>query len=343
MKKYVCVIAILTGLPSFGFQFPNPEFVKHNKDKKLIVVLKDMDDLKEVELAADIRENFAYTVETYNTGVKDLFPKNWKASTGEVIFMTRAEMGSLTDDDYKNSLFLVSYYKSIKDPLGRELDMYHWNVLFFDQKLKRQNYFYLIYEADQIIDSADIIFFIQQANNNVSAALNGLTEYKEIIDLEKTVEIISQKTLLIEQGLTTSTKEELINKYTGKLEITSTKEIDNAIMTNNEDILYIKMIYGLGAGGFGLYGLFDASNGQIIGVASSGGFKVYIAVGEKKHFLSRVENAGIISYEYTLNMNRYMGSREIWSIYKSKIDFKEVHLNVLMGTAQKMNFKFLDS
>jgi hypothetical protein len=156
------------------------------------------------------------------------------------------------------------------------------------------------------------------------------------------MQTISQKTVLIDQGLTTSTKEELINKYTGPIAIASTAEIDKAILTNRENTLYIKMIYGLGGGGCGLYGLFDAANGQIIGVSSLGGAKVYIGAGQPKYVLSQVNSAGRISYEYTLNMNRYSGSREIWTLYKSKIDLKEVHLNVLAGTAQKLNFKFLD-
>ncbi|MFO7658861.1 MAG: hypothetical protein R6W78_17510 [Bacteroidales bacterium] len=335
--KSLLVIMLLSASANLFCQFGliDKELLNEIQDKDVLVELKSEKESDFPDLSAEALELQLQFNKAYNNSLKEKLPEWLNLTKGKLLFKAPNEIEQFNYDNLQGYVLIHSGWLEKSNKLQGDFLMYAFNIEYIQDKNNRKTVFELAYVPDELITKADIMFFSKVLNNHVTATRN-LNAYSEYIDIERNIADLKEKTILLDKEMTNLTFEEAKKAYPNPIKIASTKEIAQEIENQNEESVFIKLVWN--HNDYAMYNAFDAKDCNIISCIGTGGLKVSVGAKTPKY-------SGPGGYSNFYHPEKYpyrnpYGGKIIFevNVFKSKIQIKEAHLKyVLHAKAQKIN------
>jgi hypothetical protein len=340
--KYLILFCFITLSSTLSAQFymVRGETVAAAAEKKLIVVLKsDADDYSAV-LNAEQKAQYAGFDSKYNEIVRSVLPKFWNFTKGEIKYVNSGSVDSIPMADRENYLYLESGWDKKESATQGDFSLYSFDLSQIKGG-KKSLLFTIAYLPDSVFTSADLIFFLKVFNNHMHISRTNST-YKESNNVEKNIEAVKSKTLLLNTSQTEMTNEDMKSDYDYKGEVVSQSRIESEIENESDSFLFIKLVWSPGLA-MVAFDAFDTKTCTIVAVLGTGG--VSASIGSPKYTwkqqsktLSEQRFDPFPKYEYV--PNPYYDKDLKIRLFKSKLKIKKSHLGLMDSKmAQKFNFR----
>lgn len=290
MIKIVHVLFFATILQSIAlksiaqFEFPKLEDAVAFKKRTLIVELKEEDPSQIKKLAKDSEGLKAYKdrITNYNKMVKDFVTTDYWKLNDKIEYKTTTEIDGLIKSGSTDYSILHSSWFSKAQRTNANMitkySVYSFVGYLIEDAKKRNENEYIKGEVFSVsmpaskIKPGDLIFVLNVFNNYISAAANGATK-KEMFDIEKNLETIKTKTLLLDEKSLQSSKEDILKAYTYPLEIVDREVIEKAILEKNGNYFFPVLIWS-DAHNYYLFVAANTADGALLAKMGTGGFNI---------------------------------------------------------------------
>lgn len=293
MKKPILILLIIFTFNHINaqFGFGKIEDIKRIKEVPLLVILQEKSEktIKKINKSkkGDINQYYS-DIKNFNTAIKEGFENPWVFSK-EIKFITTQEFETYNSKSNKRK---YAYFKLQIDQGDNGFSLlkskglittYNYAIYLTGEKKPVYSYMY----SSDLPNSADFKFISQQIQNYLvgrETLKSGNKSRKEMIaEFNKNASEIKNKTLLLDrENLTENLIDEIKNVYKYDYKLTTKKEIDESILSNNESIAYLKIVpIGQVTGSSGalktsklmfLQYIIDAKNGEILAFVKPSSF-----------------------------------------------------------------------
>jgi hypothetical protein len=229
------------------------EDIQKLKEVPLLVVLESPNEKVVKKLTKKDPEGlkkYYADIESNNNVLKTTMPNNWGASK-EIRFIEREEFEKFNDKKNKGkySFFKPVVYDRSRSKMSTAglMVTYSYAVYISGDKSPVYSMMYGSENSDVTVNEADLKFICQQMQNYFTyrEQLKGKKKSKkELVDeMYKNAEILSQKTVLLDKNdLKKEVIEEIDNIYKFKYKMATKAEIDQAILNEDENYAYLKIM-----------------------------------------------------------------------------------------------------
>ncbi len=297
------------------FEFPKSDDAIEFKKRSLIVELKEEDPSELKKLAKDTEGLKAYKDRTanYNKMVKDFItPDHWKLNS-KIEYKTTTEIDALIKSGSSEYSILHSSWFSKTQRTNANMitkySVYSFVGYLIEDAKKRNDNEYIKGEVFSVslpaskIKPGDLIFVLNVFNNYITASANGMSK-KDMFDVEKNLETIKTKTLLLDEKSLQSSKDDILKAYTYPLEIVDREVIEKAILEKNSTYFFPVLIWS-DAHNYYLFVAANTADGNLLAKMGTGGFNITVGSANE----STKTYTSLISYNsYLLISDKVVGT-----------------------------------
>lgn len=300
MKKIILTLLFILTFNQINAQFGFGKIkdIERIKEVPLLVILKEKNEkvIKKIKKSkrGDLNKYYS-SIENFNTAIREGFENSWVFSN-EIKFLTPKEFKTYNSKSNKRKYaYLKPQIKKGDNGFSRLKNKGLITIQSYDIHLIGKNkpvYSYIYQSVFQ--SNADFKFISQQIQNYLigrEILKSGNKSRKEIIaEFKGNARKIKNKTLLLnKENLTEKLINEIKNIYKYDYKLTTKKEIDESILSNDDSIVYLKIVpIGQVTGASGplkisklmfIQYIIDAENGQVLALVKPSGIGLAGALG----------------------------------------------------------------
>jgi hypothetical protein len=262
------------------FKVPKQKNALKVNDRILLVRISYVSDEKFKKWYKDDQERIKRhkaRIDGYNNMVKEMMPKYWK-SNKDIRFMTQEEINPLMkkDEDKYAVFYQRTATRTVHGNHDTEYDVVEYALCLGDD----DDAVFAVAYPDDRSSAVDMRFVIHQFNKYIEAGCKDLSDKDtSLYDVDKNVEVLKNKTLLLPEYELKIEKSEIKDAYPYRYKVIETPaEIETAVENSDPSIIYPSFIWSERKN-FYMFILVDAATHDIVSITGTGGVFVSVTGG----------------------------------------------------------------